>query len=281
MSAVSRSSPSTVIEVSFSDTLPPQFQGTAVDGAITVDAKGGLEPSRAVRRLFDYFISGAGAYDGDDQAAAVRETIGRYARSQGVPDRARDQLLALYDRYMALKQRVVDHSAVLAYSDLETRLNRLSEIRQAELGPTAAQAFYGESNEAVRDALARRRGVQGVEDDPVLAKATTPVRLATRVSKARASGASPARIREMRAQALGPDAVDRLEALDIRRAAWAQHYDAYARERDAIIDSAMAEGDQSRALTDLRARHFTSEPERRRAAALDRLAQTQSISSTR
>lgn len=255
-------------DAAFVATLPGQFQGTRVDGAITVDVDGELVPSRALRDLFDYFLSGIGRYRGHDQQAAARQNLARYSMMQNVSTEARSQLLRLFDQYLRLQNRLADESRAFADTDLATRLSIVRDMRRAELGPAVAEAFYGDDEAETAAAIARQAaGAERPQDagDKTLAAAA-------RIETARNDGASDADITRMRREAFGPEAQARLAALDTQRRIWRKRYDTYAGERDAVLASAMSTGDRNQALAALRARFFDNAAERRRAAALDRIA---------
>lgn len=255
----------------FVRSLPAQFEGTRVDGAITVGPDGNLAPTHAIRALFDYFISGYGDYSKGDQRQALRHTINRYATAQGVSADVRKQLLQLFDDYIRLRQRVVDESPSFVDADLTTRLHILEDMRIAELGQQTAQVFYGEEKKAMNQALAQHSGQTPPDSaDDTNARANLPSRLAANVTEARKQGASAARVHAMRLKAVGAKATTRLEALDVRRNRWHAKYHDYARQRDAIRQSAMSTQDQRRAIQALRARSFQP-AEQRRVRALDRI----------
>tara|TARA_B100002052_G_C15771597_1_gene547174 strand:- start:54 stop:1031 length:978 start_codon:yes stop_codon:yes gene_type:complete len=247
-------------DAAFVATLPGQFQGTRVDGE--------LVPSRALRDLFDYFLSGIGRYRGHDQQAAARQNLARYSMMQNVSTEARSQLLRLFDQYLRLQNRLADESRAFADTDLATRLSIVRDMRRAELGPAVAEAFYGDDEAETAAAIARQAaGAERPQDagDKTLVAAA-------RIETARNDGASDADITRMRREAFGPEAQARLATLDTQRRIWRKRYDTYAGERDAVLASAMSTGDRNQALAALRARFFDNAAERRRAAALDRIA---------
>ena len=255
-------------DAAFVTTLPAQFQGTQVDGAITVDADGELVPGRALRDLFDYFLSGVGRYQGHDQPAAARQNMARYSMMQNMSADTRSRVLRLFDQYLRLKNRLAEESAAFADTDLSTRLSIVRDMRRAELGPAVAAAFYGDDEIDTANAIERNASdstrPQGIADATLAA--------AARIDAARDEGASDADIAEMRREAFGADAQARLATLDTKRHAWKTRYDSYADERNAVLASAMSASDRRVALDTLRKRFFDGAAERRRAAALDRIA---------
>jgi len=269
--AVSGQPGDSVAMQAFTDSLPAQFNGTQVDGAISVASDGRLVPTLALRRLFDYFISGYGDYSSNNQPGAVRKAVARYTQLQGLGDTVRAQVLGLFDDYIRLQQRVADQSASFADTDMATRLRILQEMRIAELGPQAADAFYGQEEQAIQRALIQQDSPTPKEQSSQAYKqARLPSELHNQVTAARQNGATEAQIHAMRMDAVGAQATSRLETLDARRNQWQTKYRSYARERDTISQSAMSQEDKTQAIADLRAREFTAD-EQRRVSALDRI----------
>ena len=246
-------------------TLPEQFENTAVDGEITVNHDGMLVPSRAIRDLFDYFLTGIGHYRGLDQQQAARQSLARYAVKQPVNGEARSDLLDLFDDYVRLKNRLAEESKSFASVDFKTRLALMRDMRRAELGSVAADAFYSDTESASATLTQSAAPDAGVPTDPTLAAAQT-------IAEAKAKGASTSEIQRMRVDAFGSRAAERLSTLDDRRQDWRRRYADYAEERDAIKTSGLAPADKRAALASLRSQRFDSPGQRKRAAALDRIA---------
>ncbi len=89
-------------------------------------------------------------------------------------------------------------------------------------------------------------------------------------ARLRAAGASPAEIHALREQRFGPEAAERLAALDRRRQAWAERLEAWRGERAALLAAGFADAAaQEAAVAAARAQHFQG-PERLRVEALER-----------
>lgn len=151
---------------------------------------------QGTKRLFDYFLSASG----EEPATRIRERI--TAEAPGSQD--------LLDRYLALRD-AVQAQRVDPATDLETRLRRLHDLRVAYLGAETAEAFFGLEEAEADVALARMRGVE-TPLSPAEHEAILP--LATMRKEA---GLSPAEVRALRVATFGPEAAERLAALDRER----------------------------------------------------------------
>jgi len=267
---------------------PPSLADTTPDGDLAVDANGHLAPNPAALRLFDYYLAAAGEEPPDVIRARIVAEIGRR-----VDEPAAGEAVALLDRYLAYRaeaERLATEGA--APADLERRLQWVRELRRRHFGADTAAALFGEEERLAENALARRR----VASDPALApeererrmealEAELPesVRESRRLARAiadskrevdalRARGASDAEVWAARERRFGPEAADRLAALDVRRAGWQRRLDAYRAERDALLRdpelAPLAPAEREARLEALRAVHFTPE-ERLRVRALE------------
>lgn len=266
---------------------PASLQGTAVDGALAVDADGRLLVTPEVRRFFEYFFVAAGEEDDDHIRARIESEI--RARLDGT---AQDAALALLDRYLDYRERgrTLAEAAVGA-GDLTARVDALRQLRRESFGEQDAAALFADEEAALSVAAAQHR----VTADPTLsdderaaqladlearlpksvrearAAVTAPLRLAREEAALREAGGSAEEIRALREHAVGSDAADRLAALDQRRAEWQLRVDSYRQERAAIDANASLAADQREmALEALRARHFSA-AELLRIRALDRM----------
>src|SRR5215470_16216138 len=76
---------------------PASLAGTEVDGALEIDADGGLRVTRELRRYFDYFLSATG----EEDEAAIRARIVAHAEPR-LSARALARLEGALDRHLAL-----------------------------------------------------------------------------------------------------------------------------------------------------------------------------------
>jgi lipase chaperone LimK len=268
--------------------LPASLAGSQVDGALLADAEGRFVPTPSALHLFDYFLSATGEEDPE----AIRARIEREIERQ-LPAGARDGARALLERHLAFREAArALHAEGLGAADLDTRHQRLRELRREHYGGAAAEALFGEEEAVDRVALALRR----VEQDPALSdeartarrealleelppavrearrQATLPLELARREDALRAEGATPGQVRALREALVGPEAADRLAALDARRARWNERVESWRAARDALLGGEPgAEPAQLEAeLERMRAEHFAPD-ELARVRALDRM----------
>ena len=267
--------------------LPASLAGSQVDGALLADASGRFVPTPSALHLFDYFLSATG----EEGPAAIRARIEREIERQ-LPTSARAGARALLDGHLAFRQAArALHAGGLDAADLDTRHQRLRELRREHYGAATAHALFGEEEQVDRVALALRR----VEQDPGLSdeqraarrealieelppavreahrQATLPLDLARREDALRAEGASPGQVRALREALVGQEAADRLAALDAQRARWNERVAAWRLARDALLRD--AESEPARLAEDLerlRAEHF-AQAELARVRALDRM----------
>ncbi len=270
---------------------PRSLRGTRVDGGLLVDEDGHFVPTLDARRLFDYVLTASGEVSAADLRARIVHEIERRLAPAAVAEAT-----ALLDRYLAYRERVRVLAGTDDGGDLEARLATLMALRREMLGPDAAEAFFAEEEADARRLLEVRRVMrdpelsaeeraqrvaaieQQVEADlpPETREARAAERLAGTLRAAeeelRTRGGDAAELGSLRERLAGPEAAARLAALDERRAGWQARVETYraARERIANDPSLDAPG-RAAAIARLLDESF-SEPERRRVAALDRLA---------
>jgi lipase chaperone LimK len=255
---------------------PRSLRGTRVDGGLAVDANGHFVVTPDARRLFDYFL----ATTGEEPDADIRTRIVAVIDRRLSGDAARDAA-ALLDRYLAYRERA-QHTS--------TREGLLAARRET-LGPDA-DALFADVTPLEEMAVETAR----IANDPTLtpderaarraaleaqlpesmretrSQALAPLELIEQESALRAVGASPDEVRALRERMAGPEAADRLEALDRARAEWDARVASYREARAAIeSDPSLTAEARTRAIDDLVAARFTG-PERVRVAALDRIA---------
>ncbi|KRD72764.1 lipase secretion chaperone [Lysobacter sp. Root983] len=223
------------------------LRGTGVDGGLTLNAAGKAVPDRAMRRLFDYFLTRLG----ERSPATIRDDLRRHLQPR-VGAAVLAQVLAWFDAYVALER---ESAALGASGDLSADLQRRRELRRRRLGATVAQAWYGEDERRLEHAIAR----QALQRDRGLAPAQRATRLreldaaygldldATRTegdtvalamrqsARFEAEGAAPERRYAEREAAFGREAAQRLGELDLRRAQWNRRVAAYRVARSQVL----------------------------------------------
>jgi lipase chaperone LimK len=267
--------------------LPASLRGTQVDGGLAADTAGHFVPTRDALRFFDWFLAATGEESEAQLHARIERAIGERLAEPAAGE-ARD-LLA---RYLAYRSAVAELAATgQDAADLDKRLQLLRELRRAHFGAEVAAALFAEDEQVARVALERER----LRRDPSLSEAererriaalrdelpasvraaqdaaVAPLRLLQDERRLRAEGASEAEIRLLREERFGPEAADRLEALDRRRSEWRRRLEDYRRERDRILaDPALDDAGREAALRALREARF-DERERARLDAQDAL----------
>lgn len=263
---------------------PRSLRGTRVDGALAVDADGRFVAGPEARRLFDYFLTASGEEPPERTRSRIVAEIERR-----LPPSARAEAVALLDRYLEYRERA---RTLEAGGDLAARVEALARLRREVLGPDGSRALFGDDERAV----ARAAEYQRIASDPALsedervrrlaalnaelpsavgearARALAPLALANAEAALRAQGGTPDAIRALREQVVGPEAADRLAALDQRRAEWQRRVDDFRMERQTIEnDGALDPAERERRIRDLLAERFTP-TERQRVQGLDAAA---------
>lgn len=196
------------------------LRGTALDGDWGRWHEGRLQPGLALRRRFDYLLTGLGEVD----PAALRHWVEQAVQREKGPAAAA-QVLAIWDRYLALRQRPLARQAGDA-TRLDALLAEQASIRRATLGAAWAEAFFGDEERAALRDLAGRDEVasstpatEALPDDPLLAQPDEALGEAGR-----------AELQARRVARFGPEAAERLKAQDASWQDWQRRL-AQARER--------------------------------------------------
>lgn len=270
--------------------LPHSLMGTTAPGGWARIRDGQLEPTPALRELFEYYLSALG-----EESLATTTWRIRQALSV-LPEPARGQALTILLHYLdyrlALGQLGSDGSLpALSLEHPQTlaiRLQQLDALRRDKLGPAVAEAFFGREQALNNYTLARLRigqdaGLTSAQKAVALAAARAQLpeseqrdrrqtlkfeRYRQTLAQLRRDGAGQSRIQALREQTFGPEAASRLAALDRRRADWHRRWTAYRRAEAGLRASGLspqARGDQ---LQQLRARYF-KDAEMARVRALD------------
>lgn len=257
------------------------LRGTAVDGAVRLDAQGRVVRDRDLRRVFDYFLVRLG----ERSPERIREDLAAWLQQQPHLDAAaRAEMLALFDRYLELQRAA---AALPRGGDLEDDLRRLHDLRVRELGAGLAHAWFGDDEAYAAHTLARLAAARdgSVDDetrerrlaaieaqlDPVQRAQrddSTVFQQAVAESDRFDTDATAAQRRaEQRRLRWGEDAAVRLAELDQQEAGWQLRLRAYAQAREQLFaDRALAPAQLEQRLA--RLLDDFSETERRRVLAL-------------
>jgi lipase chaperone LimK len=261
--------------------LPPSLQGTEVDGELEVDAAGRLKITGGIRRVFDYFLSAVG----EEPLESTLKRIRAYIRHK-LPAGAAAEADRLLDSYIAYKPALDSIPQVQAspgnvdLAALRRQMQQVQALRTQFFTPEVVTAFFGDEDTYDRYTLERLDVMQ----DKSLTPEQRAVRLAaleqqlpdamresirvinqvqnldamTREWKQK--GGSPAELRQIRESLVGPEAADRLEALDQENAQWDQRMASWYAERDAILaNRGLSEQDRQRAVEEARRTRFNAQ----------------------
>ena len=260
---------------------PRSLRGTRVDGGLGVDGDGRFVPGPDARRLFDYFLTASGEEPAERTRARIQAEIARR-----LPPAAAADAAALLDRYLEYQARA---RTLEADGDLAARAEALARLRRDVLGAADSQALFGDEERIVvgvaetarimadQSLSADERAEKLAALDAALppaardarARALLPLQLAEAEAALRAQDASDEAIRALREQLVGPEAADRLAALDRRRAEWQGRVDAFRAARHAIeTDDTLDPASRGRRIQELLAERFTP-AERLRVQTLD------------
>lgn len=212
---------------------------------------GQLQPSRTLRQRFDYLLTSLG----EAEPAQLRHWIEQEVTAQKSAAAAR-QVLAVWDRYIALQQHRFRHAPNLADpSSWAAALAERSQVRQQLLGRDWAQAFYADEEAAFAQHIAQRKAGVRVEPEHaelLLANANT----------------SPDQLHAQRVQQLGADAAERLRAEDQAWADWEGRLSAAQQALNTLAAAPNLSAPQRlQAQEDHLAQHFSGQ-ELQRARAL-------------
>jgi lipase chaperone LimK len=149
--AVAISSPVKAPELQQSPSQANSLSNTQADGDWSIGANGQAQPSRALRRRFDYLLLQLGEVALDSMANQVRQQV---QKAHGAA--AALQIMALWDSYLRLQQHAWSTQVDMQRPD--TWANALAErstVRRQILGPAWADAFYGDEENELRQMIAQ------------------------------------------------------------------------------------------------------------------------------
>ena len=264
--------------------LPHSLVGTDVDGALPVDARGHLVLGPEVIRLFDYFLSATG----EEPDELIRQRVLAEIQRR-LHEPAASEARALFDQYLDYRAKGKGLSA-LDGDDLQSRLDAVKTLRREVFGADAEQQLFGDQ-EAV-DAVAVERA--RIEADGALSpeqkrdrEEALEAQLPERVRRERAEtiaplvqmqaeeelrreGATEEDLQHYREETAGPEAAQRLAALDQERARWQKRLSAFEAELGQIRASGLSPDAQSAEIQDALSREFDAR-ERLRVSAIEHL----------
>jgi len=275
--------------------LPASLRGTDVDGELEVDANGHLKITRGIRNVFDYFLSTVG----EEPVETIIARIHAYIHYK-LKDPAAHEADVILDGYIAYKKGLANiqppqppkaGATTIDIDAIRNQMEQVAALRTQYLAPDVIQAFFGDEDAYDRYTLARIQLMQ----NKALTDAQRAAQLAALEQQLPASiqesmktvnqfqnleavtddckkrNCSAAELRQVRESIVGPEATDRLEALDRDNAAWDQRMSSWLSQRAAILgNNSLSQSDQQQQLTDARNGLF-SQQEQVRVLALERI----------
>lgn len=253
------------------------LKGTQIDGAYPVAGDGHLLLHVSIKERFEYFLSILGEFTLDDVLTMVREDI-----NQELTEPARSEALALFEDYIAYKRSLVELEKQLGsaasfeqydMSNMRLRLDQLRNKRREYLSGDAVDAFFG-FDETYDDFMLGKLEV--INNPQLTAEEKTaqismlenqlPAELQSmraeteRISqifaqtdKMKQQGASAEQVFAKNAQEFGPQAAERIAALEVQRGQWQQRIAAYLAAKQALESSDKSESQKQQALSVLKA----------------------------
>lgn len=252
------------------------LKDTDIDGAYPVGADGHLLLNVSIKERFEYFLSTLGEFSLEDVLAMVREDI-----QAELQEPARSEALALFEDYIAYKRSLVELEKQLGpaagfeqfdMNSLRYRLDQLRNKRREFLSAEAADAFFG-FDETYDDYML---GKLEVMNNPQLNTAEKTAQITqlenqlpaelqsmrseterisqvfAQTEKMKQSGASAEQVYNKNVQEFGPEAAQRINALEVQRAQWQQRIDVYLAAKKTIEASDKSAQQKEQALAELR-----------------------------
>lgn len=211
-----------------------------------------LMPTLALRRRFDQLLTTVG----EASLPELRDLVA-WLSEQDLGPQGAQAVLAVWDRYVRLLQHSFRDGADPAQPQRwGMALAEHQRVRREILGPAWADAFYREDEAAVRQLIERSPSAPPRTDHTQSWIGAPP------------AGVTDDAWHHQRVAALGPEAADRLRALELAEADW-QHRLEQARAQLQKISSAPELSDEQRAqLVERQIRERFEGADRQRARAL-------------
>lgn len=259
--------------------LPGSLSDTEVDGEFEVDANGHLKITNGIRRIFDYFLSAVG----EEPVESILARIRAYIRHK-LPAGAAAEAEKILDGYIAYKRGLESVQQVAPPSngqmDLDAvryQMQQVQALRTQYLSAEVISAFFGDEDAYDRYTLARL-GIMQNKQLSAAARAQQLAALEQQLPVAlqesmkainqyqnlqsltedwQARKGTPAELRQIRENLVGPEATDRLESLDRERSDWDQRMTSWLGERAVIMANAsLGEQDRQRQVDAARLQRF-------------------------
>ncbi len=265
--------------------LPRSLRDTRVDGDLAIDADGKLIISLDIKQMFDYFLSAAG----EEPMETIIGRIEEHIRNM-VPSDAAEEALNILNSYLLYKQGLYalekkypadtlnDDLTAPNISQIKDVLEQRREIRRRYMQTEVVDAFFGEEEMYEQFTIGRleiQTNNDLAEEEKLTAikqleqdfpdditedsrKAAEHQALIREIDILKKQGGKAEEIYELRANALGEDAADRLARLDEKRSKWQSRIDTYVKSRQDIMSAPeLSEEEKQQQSEELRQKSFT------------------------
>ncbi|QQN39101.1 lipase secretion chaperone [Acinetobacter sp. CS-2] len=268
--------------------VSPSQQDTEVNCQLRLDNANRLIVNEQTRNCFEYFITQYGEKD----LKQIQHDFKTYIQ-QNYKQPALGQIIDLWSRYINYREKLGDlqppnidkedpqyYQSIFAnmknlrkqlFSDYEIEglfgtedtyheytLNRMTVLADKSLTEAQkAQKLKDLFNQLPEDWKANLEQLNKLED---LRKLTADIK---------ARGGSAQDIHQMRMNLVGPEATQRLEALDEQRNDWKVKVNQYLDERDSIMKSGMSDKAKQQAVQKLRTQHFNKPQQQLRVGTFE------------
>jgi len=268
--------------------VSPSQQDTEVNCQLRLDNANRLIVNEQTRNCFEYFITQYGEKD----LKQIQHDFKTYIQ-QNYKQPALGQIIDLWNRYINYREKLGDlhppnidkedpqyYQSIFAnmknlrkqlFSNYEIEglfgtedtyheytLNRMTVLADKSLTEAQkAQKLKDLFNQLPEDWKANLEQLNKLED---LRKLTADIK---------ARGGSAQDIHQMRMNLVGPEATQRLEALDEQRNDWKVKVNQYLDERDSIMKSGMSDEAKQQAVQKLRTQHFNKPQQQLRVGTFE------------
>lgn len=264
----------------------PSLRQTTVDGLPSAIGSGKVDILQ-LKSMFDYYLSTQGERALPDIRKEVESQLAARLHGQNLQD-ARD----FFHRYLAYLHALAEAGKLKSASadivvQMRDRLQWLRQLRERHFQPQEIRQLFATSD-AMDQLVLQRMSIQQRQDIPASEKqrllaeleqalppdlraarqqATQHLVLSDAERQLRQQGASPAQLQAMRTSMGGPEAAQRLAALDADEAAWQGKLKQWQQEREQLAkDAGLSDLQRQQAQQALEQQLF-SENERKRLAA--------------
>lgn len=266
----------------------PSQQDTEINCQMRLDGAQRLLVNEQTRNCFEYFITQYGEKSIDQ----IKKDFSAYIR-QSYKEPSLSQILALWSRYMDYRERLGGLQAPNISQDdpqyYRAIYDSMQNLRRQFFSDYEIEGLFGAENTYHEYTLKRME----VMNDKKLSEGEKAGKLKALFDELpqdwkenleqlnkledlrkltadiKARGGSAAEIQQMRTSLVGPEAAQRLEALDTQRADWKSNVNGYLAERDSILQSGMSDDAKQKAVQQLRNQHFPSQEEQLRASTFE------------